>query len=154
MGVVAVLLIILVLGGIGGYIIFHGWQNMARAEAARAWPFVEGRIVTSRVEVTKGSKGTTFYNPAFTYEYRVGDRVHRGERLAFGTPTGGERDEAEAIVARTPPGTATKVHYDPAFPDASVLDPTPQTGEYLAFFAAGAAFILVPLGIVVCGLVS
>ena len=154
MEIFALPLALLVPGGIGAYIILCGWANLDKAKAARTWRAVEGRIIASRVAVTKGTKGATFYNPAFIYEYQVEGRIYRGERQAFGSPTSGEIEEAEEIVARTPPGSRTQVYYDPNYPGDAVLDPTPLTGEYLTFFAVGAAFIFVPLGIILCAIGS
>lgn len=101
-------------------------QRSATDRARSDWSAVPGRIVESRV-VTQNAPGAdrpaVRYGAQVVYEYRVGDRTYRGERIRFGgTLWRFDPQGAEADRARYPEGADVTVRHDPGNPTDAVLE--------------------------------
>ena len=100
------------------------------SESAR-WSTVDGTVVSSTVSWSRdeegqgGSRlGEVWYNAEVEYTYEVNGRVHRGDRVSFDFASkAGDDEKARKTVAKYPAGSSVTVHYDPASPDRSVLEP-------------------------------
>ena len=100
--------------------------ELGRAWSSRQWPTVQGQIVSSIVASgnSHGQHGTyTFYYPQVVYEYAVDGRTFQGDRISFGTAGSDLKWKAEEATKLYPPGQEVAVHYRPAQPEASVLQP-------------------------------
>ena len=144
------------LGGLGALVGFHAWRGLAESARARRWPTVDGRVIAARaarvVISVRASTGVARYRervlwvPELLYEYGVGERVCRGDRIGLAAPSGStEPGAAEAVVARYPVGSAVTVYVDPADPANAVLDPAPS--------ASTRALVAVALGLSLSALV-
>jgi hypothetical protein len=135
----------LVIGGlllVGGFFLTYriGKPIRDRAAASVAWPSTEGRITGSRVErVKNGGDGKTTYTADITYDYALDGRTFEGDRVWFGDDySASDASAFRAAVGRYPVGQAVKVHYDPAEPAESVLEPGPTwSGSALYFIGLG-----------------
>jgi hypothetical protein len=144
------------LAGLGVLTGFPAWRGLAESARARRWPTATGRVVSARaarvVIAVRASTSVTRYRerelwvPELTYEYRVGERVCRGDRMGLAAPSGStEPGAAEAVVARYPVGCAVTVYVDPADPANAVLDPAPSANTR--------ALVAVALGLFLSALV-
>jgi hypothetical protein len=135
----------LVIGGlmlVGGYFLTYrvGKPIRDKAAASIAWPATDGRITGSKVErVKRGGEDKATYTADITYEYALDGRTFEGDRVWFGDDYSATDASAfRAAVGRYPVGSAVKVHYDPAEPAESVLEPGPTlSGSALYFIGLG-----------------
>lgn len=127
---------------VGGYFLTYriGKPLRDRAAASAAWPATEGRIIASRVaRIKQRGGGKETYTADITYEYSLDGRTFEGERVWFGDDySASDASAFRAAVGRYPVGSAVKVHYDPAEPSESVLEPGPTwSGSVLYFVGLG-----------------
>lgn len=129
--------LLFVLIGIG-LLLSAVWDMCLAAESSH-WPQAEGTILESRLETESGPEGAV-YRPQVHYRYfidgapMIGTRACFGDRLlvSWSAP-------ARRIVRTYRPETTVSVHYDPAWPYDSVLEP--RVNRLLIFQAAfGAVF--------------
>ena len=134
-----------------------------QALASSSWPIAEGRVIRSALDERR-DEGKQLVTADIGYEYELDGKAFTGTRVWFGddywSSPGSEFRDA---VARYPVGTPLKVHYDPAAPDASVLEPGATWSSSLAYFlgiamlAVGGLVVmplLVPLVLVILALVG
>lgn len=124
-------------------------QVQVRSEQASFdWSRAEGKIEASEViERPTPTRRLVTFEPRVTYSYRVGETEHRSERIGFGDHFVTSRAEAEAIIATYPIGRVVEVYYDPARPEAAILEPAELGGVRLSF-AVGLLVTLVPLAVI------
>jgi len=127
---------------VGGFFLTYriGKPIRDKAAASVAWPATEGRITASRVErVKQGGDGKATYTADITYEYALDGRTFEGDRVWFGDDySASDASAFRAAVGRYPVGKAVKVHYDPAEPAESVLEPgSTWSGSALYFIGLG-----------------
>jgi hypothetical protein len=132
---------------VGGFFLTYriGKPIRDKATASVAWPATEGRITASRVERVKhGGGGKATYTAEITYEYALDGQTFEGDRVWFGDDySASDASVFRAAVGRYPAGKAVKVHYDPAEPAESVLEPGSTW--------SGSALYLIGLGLMTLG---
>lgn len=134
---------------VGGYFLADriGKPMRAQAAASVAWPTAEGQITVSRVERTnEAGKGKANYTAVITYQYSLDGQTFEGDRVWFGDDYSVSNEFASAFraaVHRYPVGQAVKVHYDPAEPGESVLEPGPTWSGSVFYFIG---LVLMTLG--------
>lgn len=89
---------------------------------ATTFPDVPGKVTSSRVTTSRGSKGGVSYNLNISYDYNVDDRHYSGTRYRYGQ-MGSSDNWAATVARRLPPGTAVRVYYGPANPAEALLQP-------------------------------
>jgi Protein of unknown function (DUF3592) len=148
MNMVAVAMVLIGLIWVAAFAWAH-FRAVGKAKAAEAWPTVEGRVVSSRIDVEESNdndgNSTTWYNPVVTYGYAVGGRELQGTRLRFGNYRSASRRKAEAALAPYAEGTAPLVRYNPDKPEECVLETRKPGPVYLLMAAAGLIFVVVGL---------
>ncbi|MFT4121584.1 DUF3592 domain-containing protein [Bradyrhizobium sp.] len=102
------------------------WQ----VREARGWPQAPGKVVTSFAEVREvrvsddqRAEGYRLESRNFanvTYEYSVGGRKLRSDRISIGEDIG--NFEVAEKLAKYPAGAVVTVYYDPRHPDRAVLE--------------------------------
>lgn len=132
-----------------------------RAAASTAWPVAEGRIMKSQLARSR-DKGTTMYSADVAYEYTVDGRRFEGDAIWMGDGyRSSDAAEFRRAVDRYPVGRVVQVHYDPAAPDSSVLEPGATWSSGMLYFmglgvlALGSVILLstaVPLFILLAAL--
>ena len=114
----------------------------SKASPAASWPTVTGVIEQSRVSTASSSSGTlgvsSSYHPDVVYRYVVNGQEHLGRNVHLGIGAN-TQSAAQATVRRYPVGQQVSVHYAPANPVQSVLDPTVQRRTFTAVFCTGTA---------------
>lgn len=142
--------------GLGAAImLFSIWwfvYGSMRTSAAQEWPVAQGRVVANRVDASESTDSdgdsTTHYDAVVTFEYPVGGRRYRSERLFLNDHELFNSDaEARAFLYEYRPGTELEVYYNPDDPaDAAVFIDGPTWLIFLvtlmgaAFVAAGFLF--------------
>lgn len=130
---------------VGGGIAVFGFREMSFAGASTGWPTTEGVVVVSRVEaqVSSGGRSTVSYFPDVRYSYAVDGRTYEGARIRISKIGSSDRDYAQGVVDAYPVGRRVEVRYDPAQPDACLLEAGVGAGEWfvplfgLTFMAVG-----------------
>ncbi|MBI5960617.1 MAG: DUF3592 domain-containing protein [Chloroflexi bacterium] len=127
-------------------------SSQRQVRATRAWPTVDGRVLSSGVEARRSRSGsghsTSFY-PAVVYEYVVNGQRYMNNVVNPGQPIGiGFRGMVEKKVARYPVGNAVPVYYNPQNPGESVLETSATGANRVMWFIV--AFIVLML---ICTLV-
>jgi hypothetical protein len=123
--------------------------KMLEVRRAAGWSTAVGRIVKSGTAAQRrrsAGEGTTVKTvPAVEYEFSVGGRKVRGNRIGIGEDSGGA--DTEATLRRYTVGAAVTVYYDPANPKNCVLERgVPEgIGKGLAIIVA---FVIAVVGIV------
>lgn len=123
----------LVLGG-------FGWSKYRLGQASTSWPTVDGQIASAKLDSTR-SDGKTKYQPAVSYNYTVDGTSYAGTRISA-ISSYSSRTKADAVLARYRTGTRVTVHYDPANPRSSVLEPGAGRDAVLILIAAAACLVL------------
>ncbi len=138
------LLVVAVFAGVFltiGWVFYNtGLENVALGEESLEWPHVEGKVISSRVNVSKGT-GTKqdSYTPMVTYTFTVNGSAYEGDQVAFGALYDGRT--AGQTVSRYQKGKTVKVFYDPEDPNVSVLEPGAEQASNL-YHAFGLIFLI------------
>jgi hypothetical protein len=109
-------------------LIYFGGQAI-HAVRSSTWPTVEGMVTESKIVQHTGRRNRTTDIPKITYRYSVDGVDHVGTRLFFGSElspswtTGAKwTTDTKEYIARYPPRTVVRVHYDPDDAATSVLE--------------------------------
>lgn len=105
----------------GVMLLVSGARGTRMTREARQWPTVDGTILTSRCTDYSDWDNGARYLAEVTYEYAVGERSYRGDRIAFGYDGGGWRAPNERIAKRLVVAKPVQVRYDPRNPAVAVL---------------------------------
>jgi hypothetical protein len=112
-------------------------RNALRSER---WPTATATIVSSVIIGRRSNKGGAMFEPSVTYRYEVGGKTYSGSRISWGgAVSSSSQSWADKVVSQFPEGARVPVHYDPADPAQSVLDPGARAG-LLIVGIAGLAF--------------
>jgi len=95
--------------------------HRSNAYIAKHYQQTTGHITHSAVR--SGYRGRT-YTVDIAYEYSVGERTYLGSRISAFAASSSNKTVWERLADRYPVGSTVEVHYDPAQPECSVLDPT------------------------------
>ena len=121
------------LAAIGGFFLlmvpfgaWAAWYSIANAKASVGWPTAPGTITRSEVEPTVKNR----VNPKVAYTYAVNGKTMTGSRVSYRSEGGSNQTDAQAVVDRFPMGKSVQVHYDPALPTNSVLEPGASASTY------------------------
>ena len=106
-------------------LLFDGFicTSIVHQVRAEKFPSTAGQVVSSQVTRHRGSKGGTSYGVKIGYQYVVDDRTFQAGRYRYGQVSSSNRSWAQATVARFPPGSQTRVFYNPANPSDALLSP-------------------------------
>jgi hypothetical protein len=122
-GLCAVLLPILILGGIGYFLYRRNQQSTAYRQTAQAWPSTTGKVLVSSVQSGRRGRSGTKY-PVVGYQYEVNGKSYTNQTIKAGEQFFNARaiGQAQATVARYPIGANVTVYYNPANPAESALE--------------------------------
>ncbi len=113
----------------GAILVAVSGRHVLKANQAREWPSVTGKIISS--ETTTGQAGagsgtgksSETYGIAVVYEYQVNDTSYSSDVVAFGTDHFHGHKSSNQVLKKYPANTDTTVFYDPEAPDTAVLEP-------------------------------
>jgi len=105
-----------------------------QAVASSGWPATEGKITRSVLEESR-KDGSTMRSADIGYEYQLDGKTLHGSRVWIGDGySASPGHEFRAAVSRYPVGRPVRVHYNPADPGESVLEPGPTWSGSLLYF--------------------
>jgi hypothetical protein len=137
----------------GGVFLFNGLRGRQQSDASRGWPTAPGRVTAAvmhtRTNFSSDGAPTVSYQPVVDYDYAVIGAPYHASRIAFGADSFGRR-QAEAVLAKYPPGSAVRVYYNPEKPDEAVLEQSAK--GTLVFMIVGGLFTLIGLCVICVGL--
>ena len=104
-------------------------HQVIQAVRSSSWPTVEGMVTESTVVQSTGKRNRKTDVPQITYRYSVDGIEYVGTRFYFGSQypeswtTGAKwTTDTKEYIARYPPGTLLRVHYDPEDAATSVIE--------------------------------
>ena len=105
--------------GVGMLILFYGLYVWLNAEAQEKWPVTKAKIVSSEIagrwsrRLPGTNRRTSRHSSIVEYSYQVSGQSFN----AF------QSSRSTAMASRYTKGTTVSVHYDPANPGNSILEP-------------------------------
>ncbi len=119
-----------------------------RVQRAAGWQEGRARITQSKVRVERGrvfrGASQVFNKPDVAYEFRVGSKVVKGDRISLGVAPA---DNVDRVLKRYSVGTEAAVFYDPANPKDCVLEREPPVS--LGWLWSGAVIVLLVYGLII-----
>jgi hypothetical protein len=149
----AAILALVFFGGIGLGMILFARSRLRPIRTQRAWPTVNGTVLESSVVHEKQpligmvERAGSGYYPNIKYEYKVGDRSFTSTSFGWIQKGGLTHWEAQRIVDRHKQGQAAPVHYNPANPGETVLEPSRGGFIWIAMTIGGSVFALMGLAL-------
>ncbi len=104
---------------------FHTARILREARASVTWPAVDGRIVESELAfelIKSGHNVHRQYKAHVVYEYSIGGRTYRSDRVAFNDDGGSGPQPVQRTVNRYPRGARVTVYCDSRNPQTAVLE--------------------------------
>jgi Protein of unknown function (DUF3592) len=131
-------------------LVVSGWGlfELKQARESSGWPSTPGTITRSAIHQVANNKENqpeTTYYPHIQYRYAVFGKGYTADRIAFGSPSGGDQGQAQKIVDRYFTGKTVTVYYDPDDPSVAVLNAGDRLQAHVmiaagVMFAAGGIF--------------
>lgn len=139
----------LVIAGVGGLFTVLLGMSYMRAVDQRAWPQVEGVVLSSEMEEYKHDEFSPMeYRLKILYGYVWKNESKTGERYGFrGNPNYNKRNKIAELVEAYPVGKKTMVYVNPADVNFAMLKPDSKAAGYSIWFPM--LFVIGGLGIAV-----
>lgn len=121
----AVILPILIIGGIGYLLYTRSQKSTAYRQTAQNWPSTTGTILMSSVQSRRSSRHGGHSNyPVIVYQYEVNGKTYQSQRIKAGEQFFNVNVswEAQKIVDRYMIGAKVPVYYDPNNPAEAALE--------------------------------
>ncbi len=103
----------------------HASRVLREARASATWPTVNGTIVESELAfelIESGHCTHLQYKAHVVYEYSIGGRSYRSDRVAFNDDGGSGPQPVQRTVNRYPRGASVTVYCDQHKPQTAVLE--------------------------------
>ena len=112
------------IGGVGAYVAYLGGADLYTGVRSDRWPTAGGTVLESEfIRVPGRGRVASSYKAHVSYRYEVGGRSYVSDRISFGRLAAGSgQSDAEVLLQQYPRGSAVRVHYDPARPEAAALE--------------------------------
>jgi hypothetical protein len=127
-----------------------GIYGRRRARREQAWPTVKAVVRSTAIAPVSAEQRHRFV-PKLTYEYAVAGKTYKGDRLDITRYKDFSESYARDYVAKRAVGTEVDVHYDPADPARSVLEPGAGGCGPLLFCLVGGVFLAAGIAFMVAG---
>jgi len=131
----------------GSAVFFTGYKDLKKSQESINWPTADGIIASSEIAKTTSDDGTA-YDANVRYNYVVGKYSYSSNQVSFGQYGNSGLEHAQSIIRRYEKGQKITVHFNPAHPDESVLEPGVTSGVYenlgmsALLFTAGASLAI------------
>ncbi len=119
----AILLPLLILGGVGYLIYKRSQQSTAYRQAAQAWPSTTGTILASTVESYWSGRHQSM-RPVVLYQYEVNGVGYQSQTIKAGDQFMKIRVSGDVLktTMKYPVGATVTIYYNPANPSESALE--------------------------------
>ncbi|HCK67113.1 MAG TPA: hypothetical protein DHW49_12690 [Anaerolineae bacterium] len=121
----AIILPILIIGGIGYYLYKRNQQSMAqRQDAQQNWSSTTATILMSSVQTSHSSTGGSSVYPVIVYQYEVNGKTYQSQTVRVGDKflKVNIPSQAQKTVDKYPIGAKVTVYYDPNNPAECALE--------------------------------
>ncbi|KXK12812.1 MAG: hypothetical protein UZ14_CFX002002050 [Chloroflexi bacterium OLB14] len=120
----AVILPILIIGGIGYYLYRRNQQSMAQRQDSQNWSTTTGKILMSSVQSQRSSTGGYSIYPVIVYQYEVNGKTYQNQTVRVGDKflKINVVGQAQKTVDKYPIGKEVTVYYDPNNPAECALE--------------------------------
>lgn len=137
----------LVIASVGGLFVVLMGKSYLRAVEQRAWPQVEGVVLSSEIEEYKHDDYSPMeYRMKILYGYEWKGERKTAERYGFrGNPKYNKRNKIAALVESYPVGKKMMVYVNPQDEDFAMLKPDSKAAGYSIWFPM--LFVVGGLGI-------
>lgn len=128
---------------LAGGIVFMwmGANRVKEAKSTLSWPAVTGLVKESKMVTKPAGKNGVSYGASVLYSYSVNGKGFEGDRLSVDRDWKNNPQKPLETLKKYPPGSETKVYFNPDQPGQAVLVPGATTGSWL-FFIIGFAFLV------------
>ncbi|MBL8092133.1 MAG: DUF3592 domain-containing protein [Anaerolineales bacterium] len=120
----AIILPILIIGGIGYYLYKRNQQSMAQRQDSQNWGSTTGTIMMSSVQTSHSSSGGSSVYPVIVYQYEVNGKTYQSQTVRVGDKflKVNIASQAQKTVDKYPIGAKVTVYYDPNNPAECALE--------------------------------
>ena len=111
------------------------WVSYVRARETRRWTPTPCLILSSRVLSEHPSLHSPLaHRPSVRYRYAFDGITRTGDHIRRVDGPSSEKEKAELLCAKYPPGRETECFVNPEQPDFAVLEHTTKAGLYTIWF--------------------
>ncbi len=136
-----------ILGGLIFAII--GFFQAKEAMDSGSWPSSDGKVISKTIDIkhSRDSDGNreTSYIPKIEYEFRVDDKLYRGDRLRIGQTSYSSKAKASAAMKALTQKSQCIVFYNPEDPETCTLEAGLKF-HHVLFIAFGLLFSVLGIG--------
>lgn len=120
----AIIIPILIIGGIGYFLYKRNQQSVAHRQAAQNWATATGTILMSSVQSSSSSTGGYSIYPVIVYQFEVNGKTYQSQNLRAGDKylKVNIPSQAQQTVDKYPIGAKVTVYYDPSNPAECALE--------------------------------
>lgn len=120
----AVILPILIIGGVGYYLYKRNQQSSAQRQSAQNWASTTGTVLMSSVQSSHSGSGGHSTYPVIVYQYQVNGKTYQSQTLRAGDKylKVNVSWQAQETVDKYPIGKQVTVYYDPNNPAECALE--------------------------------
>lgn len=131
MNIVITILVFVICGGIGAYLLIRSLRFRQESRQAQKWPTITGLMLKSEIveDPIRNFAGSIKVASSLdvSYQYEVKGKTYEGSKLCFGSPVFSYLDASNA-AEQFQVGKKVPVHYNPEDPQQSVLAPKTTIG--------------------------
>lgn len=120
----AIILPILIIGGVGYFLYKRNQQSIAHRQAAQNWATATGTILMSSVQSSRSSTGGYSTYPVIVYQFEVNGKTYQSQNIRAGDKylKVNVAWQAQQTVDKYPIGAKVTVYYDPNNPAECALE--------------------------------
>ncbi len=120
----AIILPILIIGGVGYFLYKRNQQSIAHRQAAQNWATATGTILMSSVQSSSSNTGGYSIYPVIVYQFEVNGKTYQSQNIRAGDKylKVNVAWQAQQTVDKYPIGAKVTVYYDPNNPAECALE--------------------------------
>src|SRR3989344_4223740 len=126
---------------IGLIFFITGIINIVRGFSSKNWPSVQGKIISSDIQIHRNIRQGSNYSSAILFEYFINGTRYFSNRVSFGG-TSSKLISIQRVLVKYPIGTGVLVYYNPQKPQIAVIEPG-VTFSTIIFTLVGIIFTIV-----------
>lgn len=107
---------------IGLIFFITGIINIIRGFSSKNWPSVQGKVVSSDIQIQRNTSRGPNYTPAILFEYFINGTRYFSNKISFGG-TSSRLISIQKTLIKYPTGSNVLVYYNPQKPQIAVLEP-------------------------------
>jgi hypothetical protein len=117
----------------GAGLFFTQYKELKNAQDSLEWPTTKGIVILSEVK-TDESNESVIYKTNIHYKYTLKSQDYFSDRVSFGWPEYSDIEQAKTAVKKYKQGQNINIHFNPANPSESVIEPGMNNSSLELFF--------------------